>query len=105
VTFSPMVNVTDLDDTVYLAPNEDVMPKAGRPRACSRRNKMPRRCMVRFVTEIDFDEGDKPSDTAAQNYQQPISSAVQHAVETISLRSIQNTRSRTSSSKNSRTKL
>ena len=47
--------------------------------------------MVHFVTEIDF-EGDESSDRPAQNYQQLISSAVQNAVETISLRSIQNAR-------------
>jgi hypothetical protein len=47
-----------------------------------------RRFKVTLVTEIDFEDGDEASDSAAQNYQKHLKGIVQSAVQGISLRTI-----------------
>ena len=51
-----------------------------------------RRFKVTLVTEIDFEDGDEASDSAAQNYQKHLKGVVQSAVQGISLRAIKGSR-------------
>jgi hypothetical protein len=47
-----------------------------------------RRFRLTLVTEIDFVDGDEHSDTAAKNYEEYLSGALQSAAQNLSLRTI-----------------
>jgi hypothetical protein len=51
-----------------------------------------RRFRVHLVTDIDFVDGDDASDEVVQNYQKHLSATVKNAVQTLSLRTIKDSR-------------
>ena len=48
--------------------------------------------MVRFVTAIDFVDGDEPSDDVVQNYKRHLAETVEDATQNLSLRTIKGVR-------------
>jgi hypothetical protein len=47
-----------------------------------------RRFMVHLVTEVDFVDGDEPSDEAVRDYRKHLSETVRNAVQGLSLHTI-----------------